>query len=161
MAKKTSAKHATHRTAKTATKALHDGEAALARKDNAQARALLREARDLIAAMPITEAQARAPEIVGAFTGAKEKGARQAELEQQWASFAKANFEQARASGTLVIGSPDTVAEIFRAQAARCGHNYLVLLLAFGSLTHEEQMRSLALFRAEVMPKLAPLNEAH
>ena len=72
-----------------------------------------------------------------------------------------ANFEQARASGTLVIGSPDTVAEIFRAQAARCGHNYLVLLLAFGSLTHEEQMRSLALFRAEVMPKLAPLNEAH
>ena len=26
----------------------------------------------------------------GAFTGAKEKGARQAELEQQWAAFAKA-----------------------------------------------------------------------
>ena len=43
------------------------------------------------------EAQARAPEITGAFTGAKEKGARQAELEQQWAAFAKANFEQARA----------------------------------------------------------------
>ena len=71
------------------------------------------------------------------------------------------SFEQARASGALVIGSPQTVKEIFKAQAQRCGHNYLVLLIAFGSLTHEEQMRSLELFRSEVMPALAPLNEAH
>lgn len=45
------------------------------------------------------------------------------------------------------------------AQAQRCGHNYLVLLLAFGSLTHAQQMRSLDLFRTEVMPELAALNE--
>ena len=32
-----------------------------------------------------------------AFTGTKEKGARQAELEQQWASFAKERYAQARA----------------------------------------------------------------
>jgi hypothetical protein len=82
---------------KVATKAIHDAEAALAKKDNAQARALVMEARDLIAAMPITEAQARASEITSAFTGGKEKGARQAELEQQWAAFAKGKFEQARA----------------------------------------------------------------
>ena len=39
--------------------------------------------------MPVTEAQAACPRSRGAFTGGKEKGARQAELEQQWASFAR------------------------------------------------------------------------
>ncbi|HEX2724517.1 MAG TPA: extracellular solute-binding protein, partial [Beijerinckiaceae bacterium] len=82
---------------KGATKAIHDVEAALAKKDNAQARTLVKEARDLVAAMPVTEAQAPAPEIAGAFTGAKEKGARQAELEQQWAAFARERYAQARA----------------------------------------------------------------
>lgn len=82
---------------KGATKAIHDAEAALAKKDNPQGRALLKEARDLISAMPVTEAQASSPEIAGAFTGAKEKGARQAELEQQWAAFAKERYAQARA----------------------------------------------------------------
>jgi ABC-type Fe3+ transport system substrate-binding protein len=81
---------------KGATKAIHDAEAALAKKDNAQARALVKEARDLVAAVPVSEAQAASPEITGAFTGAKEKGARQAELEQQWASFARDRYAQAR-----------------------------------------------------------------
>ena len=61
---------------KAATKAIHDAEAALAKKENGEARVLVKEARDLIAVMPITEAQARAPEITSAFTGGKEKGAR-------------------------------------------------------------------------------------
>ena len=82
---------------KAATKAIHDAEAALAKKDNAQGRALIKEARDLVAAMPVTDAQAASPEITGAFTGAKEKGARQAELEQQWAAFARERYAQARA----------------------------------------------------------------
>jgi hypothetical protein len=33
-----------------------------------------------------------------------------------------------------------------------------VLLLAFGSLGHAQQMRSLQLFRAEVMPALQGMN---
>ncbi len=82
---------------KAATKALHEADAALARKDNAAARALTKEARDLIAAMPVTEAQAASPELRAAFTGGKEKGARQAELEQQWATFAKDKYAQAKA----------------------------------------------------------------
>ena len=82
---------------KAATKAIHDAEAALAKKDNPQGRALVKEARDLIAAMPVTAAQAESREVAGAFTGAKEKGARQAELEQQWAGFAKERYAQARA----------------------------------------------------------------
>ena len=82
---------------KGATKALHDLEAALARKENAQARALAREARDLIAAMPITDAEAASPELRAAFTGGKQKTTRQAELEQQWAAFAKEKYAAARA----------------------------------------------------------------
>jgi ABC-type Fe3+ transport system substrate-binding protein len=82
---------------KAATKAIHEAEAAIAKKDNADAKALVKEARDLVAAMPITEQQASSPEIAGAFTGGKEKGARQAELEQQWAAFAKERYQQAQA----------------------------------------------------------------
>jgi hypothetical protein len=36
--------------------------------------------------------------------------------------------------------------------------NYLVLMLAFGSLTHAQEMRSLELFTSEIMPKLAAMN---
>lgn len=82
---------------KAATRAIHEAEAALARKDNAQARALLKEARDLIAAMPVTAEEAASPEVKGAFTGAKEKGARQAELENRWAGFARDHYAKARA----------------------------------------------------------------
>ena len=82
---------------KAATKAIHDAETALAKKDNAPARALIAQARELIAAMPVDEAAASAKETTGAFTGSKQKGARQAELEQQWASFAKERYAQAQA----------------------------------------------------------------
>jgi alkanesulfonate monooxygenase SsuD/methylene tetrahydromethanopterin reductase-like flavin-dependent oxidoreductase (luciferase family) len=69
------------------------------------------------------------------------------------------DFEQAKQTGALVVGSPDTVARVFEAQAPAIGHNYLVLMLAFGSLTHAQEMHSLDLFRREVMPRLAGLNE--
>ncbi|MCK2057307.1 ABC transporter substrate-binding protein, partial [Methylobacterium sp. 37f] len=82
---------------KAATKVLHEVDAALAKKDNAKARALAKEARDLIAAMPITDAQAASPEIKAAFTGGKEKSSRQAELEQQWSAFAKEKYAAAKA----------------------------------------------------------------
>ncbi len=84
---------------KAATKSIEAVETALAKKDNAQARKLLDEARALVAAMPLSEQQAASGEITGAFSGGKkkEKGARQAELEQQWAAFAKEHYAQARA----------------------------------------------------------------
>lgn len=82
---------------KEVTKTLHEVEAALARKDNAKARSLAAEARDLIAAMPVSEAQAASAELRAAFTGGKQKGARQAELENQWAGFAKERYAQAKA----------------------------------------------------------------
>jgi alkanesulfonate monooxygenase SsuD/methylene tetrahydromethanopterin reductase-like flavin-dependent oxidoreductase (luciferase family) len=70
-----------------------------------------------------------------------------------------ADYDTSKAAGTLVVGSPDTVARILCAQAERIRHNYLVLMLAFGSLTHAQEMHSLALFADEVMPKLASMNE--
>lgn len=81
---------------KAATKLIHEAEGALAKKDNADARTRLKEARDLIAAMPLTAPEATSSEILGAFTGAKEKSARQAELEQRWAAFAKEKYLAAK-----------------------------------------------------------------
>jgi alkanesulfonate monooxygenase SsuD/methylene tetrahydromethanopterin reductase-like flavin-dependent oxidoreductase (luciferase family) len=64
------------------------------------------------------------------------------------------DYDQARSVGTLVVGSPETVRRELVAQAKACGYDYLVLMLAFGSLTHAQETRSLALFRSEVMPAL-------
>ena len=69
-----------------------------------------------------------------------------------------ADYGQSKAAGTLVVGSPDTVGRILTAQAERIRQNYLVLMLAFGSLTHAQEMRSLALFKSEIMPQLAAMN---
>ena len=69
-------------------------------------------------------------------------------------------YDKAIAARTLVVGSPDTVRDELVRQAESCGHNYLVLQLAFGSLTHAEEMRSLALFQREVMPALSASNPA-
>jgi alkanesulfonate monooxygenase SsuD/methylene tetrahydromethanopterin reductase-like flavin-dependent oxidoreductase (luciferase family) len=69
-----------------------------------------------------------------------------------------ADYDQSKAAGTLVVGSPDTVGRILTAQAERIRQNYLVLMLAFGSLTHAQEMRSLELFKREIMPKLAAMN---
>jgi alkanesulfonate monooxygenase SsuD/methylene tetrahydromethanopterin reductase-like flavin-dependent oxidoreductase (luciferase family) len=68
------------------------------------------------------------------------------------------DFGQAKQTGALVVGGPETVARVLESQAERIRHNYLVLMLAFGSLTHAQEMRSLDLFRHEVMPRLAGLN---
>jgi ABC-type Fe3+ transport system substrate-binding protein len=81
---------------KAATKAIHEAEAALATKDNPAGRKLVKEARDLVAKMPITAEQAASEEIKAAFSGGKKKKtARQAELEQQWAASAKAAYAEA------------------------------------------------------------------
>jgi alkanesulfonate monooxygenase SsuD/methylene tetrahydromethanopterin reductase-like flavin-dependent oxidoreductase (luciferase family) len=70
-----------------------------------------------------------------------------------------ADYDASKAAGTLVVGSPATVSRILLAQAERIRQNYLVLLMAFGSLTHAQEMHSLELFAREIMPKLAALNE--
>jgi ABC-type glycerol-3-phosphate transport system substrate-binding protein len=84
---------------KAVTKAIHDVEARLARRDNPQARALIAEARALISRMPVTAAEAISDEITASFKGttAQQKAPRQAELEQKWSTFAKENYAAAAA----------------------------------------------------------------
>lgn len=82
---------------KAASKAVAAAEAANTTKKEPKAAALIAEARDLLAAMPITEAEASSADIVGAFTGAKQKGSRQSELERVWAAFAGEHYAMAKA----------------------------------------------------------------
>ena len=64
------------------------------------------------------------------------------------------DFDVSCQSGAVVVGSPDTVRRTLVAQARDCGFDYLVLMLAFGTLGHAAEMKSLDLFRREVMPAL-------
>lgn len=68
------------------------------------------------------------------------------------------DFEEATRSGALVAGGPETVRKKLIEQARRCRFNYLVLHLAYGSLGHAREMRSLQLFRDEVMPALREID---
>ena len=81
---------------KAITKVLHEIDGALAKKDNAQARALAGEARALISAMPVSEAEASSANLVATFSGGKDAKTRQAEFEQKWAAAAKENYAKAR-----------------------------------------------------------------
>jgi phosphoglycerate transport regulatory protein PgtC len=83
---------------------INDATAALVKKPNPQGSALLQDAVALMTAMPIGEEQASSAEINGAFSGGKaQKGARQAELEQQWAAFAKEHNNAARAKAAEAL----------------------------------------------------------
>lgn len=78
-------------------RAIHKVEAKLAKSKNAEAAALVAQAREAIARLPFDEAQAGSKEFADAFQGSnkKQKGPRQAEFEQKWASFARDNYAKA------------------------------------------------------------------
>lgn len=88
-----------------ATKAIQKAEAALAGKSNTKAKNLIKEAYDLLAAMPISEAEAVDAKFPGVFTSdvfKKRKKAsskvppRQAEIEEKWDAFCKKNYAEAK-----------------------------------------------------------------
>lgn len=83
---------------KGAVKTIHKVEAKLVDRKNADAAALIAKAREAIAQTPFDEQQAASKEFTDAFHGSSrtKKGARQAELEQQWASFARDNYAKAQ-----------------------------------------------------------------
>jgi len=87
------------------TEAIQKAEAALAGKSNPKAEALIKEARALLTAMPISEAEAVDGKFPGVFTSdvyKKRKKAgvkvppRQAEIEEKWDSFTKKNYAEAK-----------------------------------------------------------------
>ncbi|MBW2593830.1 MAG: extracellular solute-binding protein [Deltaproteobacteria bacterium] len=89
-----------------ATEIIQKAEAALAGKSNPEAETLIKEARTLVTAMPISEAEAVDGNFPGVFTSdvyKKRKKAgvkvppRQAEIEEKWDSFTKTNYAEAMA----------------------------------------------------------------
>ncbi|MBM3607415.1 MAG: LLM class flavin-dependent oxidoreductase, partial [Alphaproteobacteria bacterium] len=66
-------------------------------------------------------------------------------------------FEDWEAQGMVIAGSPSTVARELRKQVEFLGVNYLVLYMFFGTMTLAQALRSMQLFRSEVMPQLKDL----
>lgn len=95
-----------------ATRAIQKAEAALAGKSNSPAEALIKEARALVTAMPISEAEAVDEKFPGVFTSdvyKKRKKAsvkvppRQAEIEEKWDSFTKNSYAEAEAKAKKAL----------------------------------------------------------
>lgn len=95
-----------------ATAAIQKAEAALKGKSNAEAETLLTEAHELIAAVPVSEAEAMDNKFPGVFTSdvyKKRKKAsakvpqRQAEIEEKWDAFTKKNYADAEAKAKKAL----------------------------------------------------------
>jgi hypothetical protein len=95
-----------------ACKAIQAAEAALAGKSNFEAEALVKEAWALVGAMPISEAEAVDAKYPGIFTSdvfkKREKASvkvppRQAEVEENWNSFSKKNYAEAKVKARKVL----------------------------------------------------------
>ena len=67
------------------------------------------------------------------------------------------DFEGWEKQGMAIAGSPDTVAAEIVRQASELGLNYLLGYLFFGTMALSDALRSLQLFRTEVMPKLTDI----
>jgi alkanesulfonate monooxygenase SsuD/methylene tetrahydromethanopterin reductase-like flavin-dependent oxidoreductase (luciferase family) len=62
------------------------------------------------------------------------------------------DIEVARKAGAAIVGSPATVRADVEQLVAQTGINYFAPAIAWGSLSHDQAMRSLRLFADEVMP---------
>ena len=66
-------------------------------------------------------------------------------------------FARLQAAGYGIAGSPATVRDFYLREIAEVGANYAMGRFAFGDLTLAESQRSVALFKAHVMPALNAL----
>jgi alkanesulfonate monooxygenase SsuD/methylene tetrahydromethanopterin reductase-like flavin-dependent oxidoreductase (luciferase family) len=71
-----------------------------------------------------------------------------------------ADFDTLIARGQGIAGSPATVKETLTAQIAATGCNYVVGQFAFGDLSRDECLESIALFASDVMPALREKSRA-
>ena len=63
------------------------------------------------------------------------------------------DFKAAVDAGIAIVGTPDQVCESLKREIAASGVNYVLTRFAFGDLSHEESVHSLALFTEKVMPE--------
>jgi ABC-type Fe3+ transport system substrate-binding protein len=90
-----------------ATKAIHEAEAALAKKPNPQAAALVRQARDLAFSPVVGPQMAASKDFLALFTANKKDAAVNKQvtgLEDSWNSHARQNYEKARALASQALG---------------------------------------------------------
>ena len=69
-----------------------------------------------------------------------------------------AEFDRMMEIGQAIAGTPATVRQFLQAQVDESAANYLVGQFAFGDLSLTESLRTVELFRNEVMPKLTSTN---
>jgi alkanesulfonate monooxygenase SsuD/methylene tetrahydromethanopterin reductase-like flavin-dependent oxidoreductase (luciferase family) len=65
-----------------------------------------------------------------------------------------AQFDAIAEDGRAFAGTPEAIAEYVQKQMSESGANYFVGQFAFGDLSQEETLRSIALFSEEVIPML-------
>jgi alkanesulfonate monooxygenase SsuD/methylene tetrahydromethanopterin reductase-like flavin-dependent oxidoreductase (luciferase family) len=63
------------------------------------------------------------------------------------------DFTAAVNAGVAIVGTAEQVTEGLKREIATSGVNYLLTRFAFGDLTHDESVHSLALFTGKVMPE--------
>ncbi len=65
------------------------------------------------------------------------------------------DWSELQRHGDAIAGTPAQVRDYIAREIAATGVNYYVCDFAFGTISHDEAMRSIALFTDEVMPAFA------
>jgi alkanesulfonate monooxygenase SsuD/methylene tetrahydromethanopterin reductase-like flavin-dependent oxidoreductase (luciferase family) len=68
--------------------------------------------------------------------------------------FSKMDYDGLLGSGYLIAGNPDTVAKQIQSQMKQVGADHFMGMFHIGSLAHEKVVKSLDLFKKEIMPRL-------
>lgn len=77
--------------------------------------------------------------------------------ERGWAPMSRASFEQEADSGSLYVGSPETVARKIATTATTLGLSRFDLKYSNGTLAHERLMSSIELYGTQVAPRVREL----
>jgi probable LLM family oxidoreductase len=77
--------------------------------------------------------------------------------ERGWPAMQRAEFDREADSGSLYVGSPDTVARKIVSTAKALGVARFDLKYGAGALSHEKLMRSIGLYGSEVIPRVRKL----
>jgi alkanesulfonate monooxygenase SsuD/methylene tetrahydromethanopterin reductase-like flavin-dependent oxidoreductase (luciferase family) len=85
----------------------------------------------------------------------------QAARERGWARPTMARFQAERASGSLYIGSPETVATKIAAMMRLLGLSRFDLAYATGRVPHKQRLATIELYGREVIPRVRELLADH
>lgn len=79
------------------------------------------------------------------------------ELTRRIGAHADEGFDAWDKNGMVIAGKPETVVARLGEQISVLNINYLITYMTFGTLSHADSLRSMALFAREVMPQLQHL----